>query len=95
MIDWPKLIIWTAISAVSLALAILWAFALHDCLAVGENGYTVTGVWRSYPDYRERILWVPGVDAEPCTSGVNHLGGELYKVPEGVGSFRCNERGEP
>lgn len=85
--------------AVSISLMILFALALHSQLAVGADGYTVTGFWSSEGDYQDRALSVPwyavSVNDITCSDGVEQLPGIYgiyrFRVPEGVSSFRCRE----
>ena len=67
-----------------------------DCQAasVQSDAYPVTAQWLSYPDYLERKLYVPGFEDPTCSAGVIWLGGDYYRIPQGVSEFKCYERGE-
>lgn len=79
------------LSTINLALDLAKAEGVRpDAYPVRNDAYGVSGVWRSYADYLERTLWVPGVDAASCTNGVIYLGDELYRVPVGISQFRCH-----
>ncbi len=97
---WPDSIIrWSAITVTVVVVTHgLWASATRA--SVQDDAYASAGIWRSYADYLERRLWVPGLSASNCTGGVIYLGDELYLVPMGIANtindfwMKFSERGE-
>lgn len=62
--------------------------------SVQQDAYPITGHWQSYPDYLQRKLTVEGFTNPVCSSDVIWLGGNYYRIPQGVSEFKCYERGE-
>ena len=58
--------------------------------SVGQDAYSFPAYWRSYADYIDHKLYVPGLSSPVCTSGVTYLGDHFYEIPAGVENFRCS-----
>ncbi len=74
---------------------VAFALVVYACstsaATVGQDAYSYPAFWRSYADYVEGRLYIPGLDYPACSSGVTYLGDHVYRVPAGVESFHCDE----